>query len=93
MNNQAVCVGDYPLLSDETAQQGIPLALCCIVLNRAYLTCGSSTMVQSEVTLMFWFMTFRQRVAELGLIVNESKCELICNDAEAVKNFRKLHLA
>jgi len=26
-------------------------------------------------------------------IVNESKCELLCGDSEAVKNFRKLHLA
>jgi len=31
-----------------------------------------------------------QQAAELGLIVNEAKCELICDDSEAVKQFQEV---
>jgi len=42
------------------------------------------------VTLILNIHDFQ--AAELGLIDNEAKCELICEDAEAVQKFRKLHL-
>jgi len=69
------------------------LALCCIVLqqgilNLCFINDGS---VGGDIDVLIHdFQTVRQLEAALGLIVNESKCELIFDDAEAVKKSREV---
>ena len=96
-----LCFGDYTLLSDEGAQQGDPLGplLFCLTtkrltrnisseLNLWYLDDGS---VGGDIDVLIRdFQTVRQQAAELGLIINEAKCELICDDSEVVKQFHEV---
>ena len=99
-NSSYLIYGDHIISSEEGCQQGDPLGpllFCLSTLNLAKhlfselniwylddgLIGGRSDHLLNDLN------TIRSRGADLGLILNDSKCEIITNDVTVIDEFRR----